>query len=187
MNTLRVRVALWASMSRTTLGTVVARRWNAPISEGARPQAVQGLGPVGPPRRMTVTDVYFTDLDFDDRVPAPGFYPCRISSARHRSSAQGNAMLQVVYALEDVPVRYERVAEYFVLDGASSRGLAMVRRRLLELFRVCGRDPQPGDPICAADLEGAVLEVRLEHEPWEAQVRLRVASHRRRTSSSVPF
>jgi len=68
-------------------------------------------------------------------------------AAQMRSSQSGNAMIYVVHALEGVAPAYERVSEYFVLEGASDRGLWLSRRRLVELFRACGLTPSPGEQI----------------------------------------
>jgi len=132
----------------------------------------------------------FDPQDFRDQPPPPGFYPSAITTARYRRSAGGNPMLQVVHAVDSVGPAYDRVAEYFVFEGVSAKAVAMARRRLLELYRACGLEPKPGEEVRPDDLQGAELEVKLEHEQWEGQVRLRVAAHRPRTArgpNDTPF
>lgn len=134
--------------------------------------------------------VQFEESDLHDELPDPGFYPSTITTARLRRSASGNRMIQVVFALDGASPGHDRVAEYFVLEGASGRGLALARRRLVELYRVCGLDPRPGDEIAPDDLVGARVEVKVEHETWKAETRLRVVGHRRvadAVDDSVPF
>jgi hypothetical protein len=86
-------------------------------------------------------------------------------------------MLQVVYALAEVQAPYQRIAEYFVLEGTSAFGLSRTRRRLVELFRAAGLDPSPGDQISASKLRGIELDVELEHETWKGRPRLVVVGH----------
>jgi hypothetical protein len=135
----------------------------------------------------------FEAADINDELPAPGYYAGTITTARLRRSAGGNRMVHVVFALDGVAAGHDRVAEYFVLEGASGRGLALARRRLVELYRACGLDPRPGDEIAPDDLVGARVEVKLEHETWQGEMRLRVAGHRRPATAvehadeSVPF
>ncbi len=135
----------------------------------------------------------FEEADVRDELPAPGFYASAITTARLRRSASGNRMVHVVFALDGVVPGHDRVAEYFVLEGASGRGLALARRRLVELYRACGLEPRPGDEIAPEDLVGVRVEVKLEHETWQGELRLRVVGHRRlaagadRVDESVPF
>lgn len=129
----------------------------------------------------------FDATDFQEELPAPGFYASVITTARFRRSERGNDMIQVVHALEGATPGHEHVAEYFVIQGGSPRGRALSRRRLLELYRACGLDPKRGDEIEPADLLDARLEVRVEHDVWQGRPRLRVAGHRRLGSNSVPF
>jgi hypothetical protein len=49
-----------------------------------------------------------------------------------------------------------------VFEGASERGAAMARRRLVEVYRACGLDPQPGDSISPSHLVGSRILVRVE-------------------------
>ena len=136
----------------------------------------------------------FEDGDFKDELPAPGYYRSTIGTARlRRSATSGNDMVQVIHELEGVaPGGHDRVADYFVLAGGSPRGRALSRRRLLELYHACGVEPRPGEPIDPADLLGARVEVKVEHDSWQGRPRLRVIAHRRvgaadTTPGHVPF
>lgn len=120
----------------------------------------------------------FEPGDITDEVPVEGYYPGVIRSARWRESERGSRMIQVLYALSDVAPAYGCVAEYFVLEGASERGAAMARRRLVEVFRACGLEPQAGDAISLGPLVGRELLVRLEHDEYRGRPRLRVVGHR---------
>jgi len=138
------------------------------------------------------THARFEEADLHDELPAPGYYPSTITTARLRRSAGGNRMVHVVFALDGAAPGRDRVAEYFVLEGASGRGLALARRRLVELYRASGLEPRPGDEIAPDDLVGTRVEVKLEHETWQGETRLRVVGHRRlavveRVDESVPF
>lgn len=119
----------------------------------------------------------FLDSDLDEEVPSPGTYASTITTARLRTSQSGNAMVQVVHALEGVRPGFDRVSEYFVLEGASARGLALSRRRLVELYRACGLAPRPGEEIAPVALQGARLRVKVEHEEWRGELQLRVVAH----------
>jgi hypothetical protein len=148
-----------------------------------------------PARRATMsTATYFEDeLDLRNGIPGPAWYRSRITTGRFRRSAAGNRMLQVVYALGGVAAGHDRVAEYFVLDAPSPRGRIMARMRLVDLYRACGLSPQKGDAIDPADLVDAEIEVKLEHDHWDGQTRLRVVAHRRLVNgvesegSAAPF
>lgn len=130
--------------------------------------------------------ICFDESDFSDDLPQPGYYQSTITTARHRRSTCGNHMIQVVHAIEGVGRSHDRVSEYFVLEG-SPRGVAMARRRLVQLYRACGLSPQSGDEISPADVLGARLEVKFEHDEWNGQRRLRVAGHRPLGSPSQSF
>ena len=119
----------------------------------------------------------FLDSDLSEEVPAPGTYASTITTARLRTSQSGNAMVQVVHALAGVRPGYDRVSEYFVLEGASARGLAFSRRRLVGLYRACGLTPRPGEEIAPAALQGARLRVKVEHEEFRGELHLRVIAH----------
>jgi hypothetical protein len=129
---------------------------------------------------MSVQKSCFRFEDFLDQLPVPGYYPCSITSARFRRSAKDNRMLQVLYALEGVGPACPMVADYFVLEGprVSPSGIVLSRRRLVELYRACGLDPQEGEPIAPEALVDARLQVRVEHEHWEGRPRLRVVAYR---------
>lgn len=120
----------------------------------------------------------FDHADVSDELPAPGFYPSTITTARLSKSQSGNRMVHVVHALEGVAPGRDRVAEYFVLEGASPRGLALAKRRLVGLYRAAGLDPREGDAIAPEELRGARLEVQVDHDEWQGERRLRVVGHR---------
>ena len=137
---------------------------------------------------MSTPTLRFQADDLLPELPAPGLYPASIQEARFRRSSTGNRMLQVTYALEDVPSIHCRISEYFVLEGGSSFGLARTRRRLVDLYFAAGFDPKPGDEIAPADLVGASLEVEVEHDRWRGQPRLIVIGHRpRRDAGATPL
>lgn len=129
----------------------------------------------------------FLDSDLCEEVPRPGTYASTITTARMRASQSGNAMVHVVHALEGVPPGYDRVSEYFVLEGASARGLALSRRKLVDLYRACGRAPTPGEEISPARLQGARLRVKVEHEEWRGELQLRVVAHLPLSDETAPF
>lgn len=121
--------------------------------------------------------VRFGPEDLTESVPAAGWYPTRISSCRWRTSAAGNQVLQVVYAIEGVGAEYARLAEYFVLDETSQLAAALSRRRLAALYRAAGLSPKPGDSISPSDLVDAELEIEVEPERFQGRIRLRVVRH----------
>jgi hypothetical protein len=121
----------------------------------------------------------FQKQDFSQDLPAPGYYRSKIANAHFRRSANGNRMLVVSHLLDGATPPHDVVPDYFVLEGASPRGLLMARRRLVQLHRACGLEPSEGDAISPADLFQAELEVRIEHDEWESQPRLRVVGYRR--------
>src|SRR5437870_1384861 len=96
--------------------------------------------------RTTMADsaLQFRDDDFDGALPPEGYYAAVIERSRFHTSRQGNTTLQVVCEIEGVD---DRVADYFVLSGASERGRTVSRRRLIELYHACGFSPKTGDPI----------------------------------------
>jgi hypothetical protein len=127
---------------------------------------------------MTDSNPSFQETDFSDPLPPEGYYKGVIDRARFRTSERGNMTLQVIYELSNAQAGYDTVADYFVLAGSSLRGLAVSRRRLLELYRACGLHPKNGDAIRPADLEGSHLEIRIGHEVYEGAPRLRVLGYR---------
>lgn len=128
--------------------------------------------------------IRFRATDFADGLPAPGFYHCIITSARFRRSSQGNRMLQIVFTLEDVVTERDWVADYFVLEGASQRGVSTARRRLLRLCRACGLEPKDGDEIGPDELLDARLEVKVNHDEYNGQTRLRAVAYHRPTDAT---
>jgi len=124
---------------------------------------------------MADSALYFADEDFDGALPPEGCYAAVIGRARFHRSRQGNTTLQVTRGIEQID---EDIADYFVLWGASERGRAVSRRRLIELLRACGFHPQPGDTIRPEDLPGCRVEVELGHETYEGRPRLRVLGYR---------
>lgn len=129
-----------------------------------------------------MTSIRFSISDLSDVPLAPGWYPAQISSARLRRSANGNLMVHVVFVLDGRDDASARLAEYFVLEGASAHGLATARRRLARLYRAAGHDPKPDDEIVLAHLVGSQLEVEVDRDSWQGQPRLRVVGHRLRDS-----
>ena len=121
----------------------------------------------------------FEAADFGDLLPDPGTYRSTVIAARLSRSQRGNRMVEVHFALVGVPPGQGRVADYFVLEGASPGGLVVARRRLVELYRGCGCDPHIGEEICPQDLVGKKLEVQLDHQYRDGRVRLRVTAYRR--------
>ena len=138
---------------------------------------------------MSTPKTCFQFEDLFEELPPPGYYRSSIHSARFRRSANGNRMLQVVYSLDAVWPAHQLVTDYFVLEGASPSGVLLGRRRLVQLYRACGLEPKEGGEIVPAELVQARLEVRVEHEQWEGQPRLRVVAYRPLPSDEhdVPF
>jgi hypothetical protein len=133
--------------------------------------------------------VRFEDADFSDGLLAPGAYRASVRSAKLRQSKQGNWMVEVICELAETGGK-ERVTDYFVLEGASSRGLAVARCRLVELYRACGLDPQSGDEIHPEELAGAEIEVKVGHQERDGEIRLRVVGYRavpRSLDDDLPF
>jgi len=120
----------------------------------------------------------FSLEDLSDQLPAPGYYHSSIRSARFRRSANGNRMLQILHYLDGVSPHHQLVAEYFVLEGASPQGIRWARWRLVQLYRVCGLEPQEGQPIDGSQLLEARLQVRVEHQQLDGQMRLRITGYR---------
>ena len=120
----------------------------------------------------------FEPSDVTDELPAAGYYEGTIRRAQWRESERGSRMVQVLYALSGVSAAYGCVAEYFVLEGATERGAAMARRRLVNVYRACGLEPQAGEELGLTRLVGRRLLVRVEHDQYNGRPRLRVAGHR---------
>jgi hypothetical protein len=140
---------------------------------------------------QTAAELFFVSDDLDEELLPAGFYPSSIAQSRLRRSASGNRMIHVVHALEGVAPRHARLADYFVLDGASDYVLALTRRRLVQLYRAAGLSPRTGAPIDPTVLLGSRVDVRVEHDLWRGQPRLRVVEYRLRSMPSpiddVPF
>jgi hypothetical protein len=126
---------------------------------------------------MSTPKNYFQHQDLSDELPEPGTYTSRITGARFRRSAQGNRMLQVTYCLEGVSPPYDLLCDYFVIEGASPHGVSLGRRRLVQLYRACGFQPKEGEEISPRELVEARVRVRVEHDEWEAQPRLRIIGY----------
>ena len=122
--------------------------------------------------------IVFQPEDFSPILPAPGFYPATVTTARFRRSVRGNRMLQLLLRLDGVPPAFQCIADYFVLDGASAHGLSVARRRLVELYHGCCFYPEEGDEVLPSQLIDARLEVKVDHVEWENHLRLRVLSYR---------
>ncbi len=122
--------------------------------------------------------ICFEHDDLTDELPAAGWYAGTIKSARFRHSSKGNRMLQVVHQLENVSAASAHVADYFVLEGTSERGVITARRRLVNLYRACGLAPREGAQIRPGDLCQARLGIKVEHDEWDSQRRLRAVAYR---------
>ena len=122
--------------------------------------------------------VFFHTEDLSQVLPAPGYYSATVTSARFRHSVRGNRMLHLALRLEGVPPAFQCIADYFVLDGASSQGLSVARRRLAQLYRACGFYPEEGDEVLPSHLIDTRLEVKVDHVEWENQTRLRILAYR---------
>ena len=122
--------------------------------------------------------ICFEHDDLTDELPAAGWYAGTIKSARFRHSSKGNRMLQVVHQLENVSAASAHVADYFVLEGTSERGVITARRRLVNLYRACGLIPREGAQIRPGDLCQARLGIKVEHDEWDSQRRLRAVAYR---------
>lgn len=116
--------------------------------------------------------------DLADDLPEPGFYPAVILTAEFHRSHSRNHMVRVVFALDGVALPHDRVWDYFVLDGATPRGVATAWRRLVQLHRACGLCPRQDDPLVLADIEGCRLEVKVAHTIYDGERRLRVVAYR---------
>lgn len=133
----------------------------------------------------------FDPSDLGDAPPAPGVYSGTVVSARLCRSARGHRMVAVTMSLDGVASGRDRVSDYFVLEGATARGRAVARWRLVALYRACGRPPRDGDEIRPDVLIGARLGVTLEHEQRAGRTWARVAVYQAPTAAApdddVPF
>lgn len=119
----------------------------------------------------------FLDVDVG-APPAPGWYAGTITTACWRQSSHHNRMVYLVVGLDNVGSPYDRISDYFVLEGVSPRGIACSRRRLVTVFRAGGLFPRAGDEIRPDVLEGLKVEVKLAHELWKDKVRLQITEYR---------
>ena len=128
----------------------------------------------------------FLDTDVGG-PPAPGWYAGTIATACWRPSSHNNRMVYLVVALDSVGSPYDHIADYFVLEGVTPRGIACSRRRLVSVFRAGGLSPRAGEEIQPGVLEGIRIEVKLAHELWKGKVRLQITGYRpvRATSGST--
>lgn len=122
--------------------------------------------------------LFFQPEDLGQILPAPGLYRATIRAARFRDSSRGNRMLQLSLRLHGVAAASARVADYFVLEGASSGGRSVARRRLVELYHACGFYPEEGDEILPSRLIDIDVEVKVDHVEWANGSRLRVLGYR---------
>jgi hypothetical protein len=115
---------------------------------------------------MSQSPVHFEPSDLAAPLPEQGFHLAIVEAARLRGSQNDNPALhvQVVYRLVQAPPGAQRVVEYFLVEGAIAGALAISRRRLVALYRACGLEPRPGDPIQPEDLVDSELEIRIGHE-----------------------
>lgn len=118
--------------------------------------------------------------------PPPGWYAGTIAAACWRSSSRNNRMVYLVVALDGVGSPYDRISDYFVLEGVTPRGIACSRRRLVSVFRAGGLIPRAGEEIRPGCLESLRIEVKLAHELWKGKVRLEITEYRPLTASSDP-
>lgn len=125
----------------------------------------------------------FLDTDVGG-PPPPGWYGGTIATACWRESARNNRMVYLVVALDDVGPPYDRISDYFVLEGSvSPRGIACSRRRLVTVFRAGGLFPRAAEVIRPSCLEGLRIEVKLAHELYNGKVRLQITDYRPLTAS----
>jgi hypothetical protein len=123
--------------------------------------------------------------------PTPGCYAATISAAGLRRSARGHRMVAVTFTLAGARPGRDRVVEYFVLEGASPRGLQIARWRLVALCRACGLQPRDGEEIRPGALLGARVTVTLELEERAGRTWARVAAYQPQPAPApdddVPF
>jgi len=124
-----------------------------------------------------MTTARFELADLGTELPAPGIYDATVVDARLRQSARGHRMVTVTFGLDGVPPGRERVADYFVLEGTSARGVAVARWRLVALYRACGLEPVGGEEIRPAVLVGARLTVTLEYQHRDGRTWVRVVAY----------
>jgi hypothetical protein len=133
---------------------------------------------------MSTIDLRFEPDDVDEELLPPGFYASTVTRARLRTSAMGNRMIHVLHAIDGVAQGRDRLADYFVLEGAAPHVLALTRRRLVQLYRAVGIEPHVGASIDPSDLVDTKLDIRLEHDRFRGAPRLRVVEYRPRAAHS---
>lgn len=129
--------------------------------------------------------LHFNEADMGG-PPPPGWYAGTVTTACWRSSSHNNRMVYLVVALDGIGSPYDRLSDYFVLEGVTPRGIACSRRRLVTVFRAGGLSPRAGEEIRPSCLEGLRIEVKLAHELWKGKVRLQITGYRPLTNDSVP-
>jgi len=120
---------------------------------------------------------FFLPEDLSAILPAPGYYRATITAARFRASSRGNRMLHLALRLHGVSPAFQSLADYFVLEGSSSEGRRVARRRLVQLYHACGFHPEEGDEILPSHLIDIGLEVKVDQVEWANQSRLRVLAY----------
>lgn len=116
--------------------------------------------------------------DLADVPPVPGDYVATVTVAQLRRSARGHRMVAVTLSLDGVRPGRDRVSDYFVLEGASPRGLQVARWRLVALCRACGLRPCDGEAIAPGVLVGARVAVTLALEERAGRTWARIAAYR---------
>jgi hypothetical protein len=124
--------------------------------------------------------IRFETSDFIEALPEEGLHTGAVHSARPRTSERGNPTLQVVYQLDDVEPTCDRVTEYFVVAGANPQAVRIARRRLLAMCGACGLVLHENDELDLARLVGRRLQLRIGHETYQGQIRIRVLGYRPR-------
>lgn len=119
----------------------------------------------------------FLEMDVNDRPP-PGWHAGTVATACWRESSHNNRMVYMVVVLDGVGSPYDRISDYFVLEGVTARGIACSRRRLVTVFRAGGLLPGAGDEIRPGVLEGLKIEVKLAHELWKGKTRIQITGYR---------
>jgi hypothetical protein len=120
---------------------------------------------------------FFSLQDLSPVLPAAGLYNATITQAGLRHSSRGNRMLYVLLRLDGLCISFQRLADYFVLEGASPQGIFVARRRLLQLYYACGFHPEEGQEILPSQLIDSRLQVKVDQVEWENHLRLRVLSY----------
>ena len=122
--------------------------------------------------------IVFHPEDLSQILPAPGSYSATVTAARFRHSSRGNRMLHLALRLDGVSPAFQCIADYFVLEGGSSQGRSVARRRLVQLYQACGFHPEEGDEVLPSHLIDARLEIKVDHVEWENEMRLRILAYR---------